>query len=1195
MRYKIIAAIFTVVVAVKAAIPSSAVDCSCGYYDAAAGSLWTESIIVYFNETTDTPIQNFVEESYTHEYEKGWSTQFRTGADASNIKISNSTLSSQSLELGISPYKSDHLVVGSSLRTSRRDILYGSFTSLLRSPGKLAGGGGSVLSFAVEYNSSQSISTNLQNTDKASTAFVSTLANGESPDTSVVKYDNMTNGTFGAGTLSPWDYTEYRLEWTESGVSFFVGGYLARSVPKSEDEHIPSVPSPLYFRHWSNGLAMGSQGPPNQRAVADVGWLRSFFNSSLMTEDDHASFDYRCQTKVACAVHDTTLRGSSVYSKKNTEEWKQVPIKRPRKKAPIWLAVTCLSLTAFLLFPPIWTRVRERWNAAHEIEMTPQARRESRPLTSSRAESPVGLGIDLLSCNKTTDPSIGSATLVGTTRSTRSATSMDSTPKSLRPKSSRTFRRRSAYLVDRLSIEDKSPGEGQSDLERRTLSERQSPEVESSVKGMKPITCPDKIDVENPRAEEGQEKPSRSSPCDKATSNPDLRVSWHNIGWGDSEKSIHSTPLAPSPTALDVAAVESPRKPPEVIQNVTDAFSNLPEGQRRVHHLAGLVVISCLLMTAINFNLTFVYGDRMSDKFSHSRSEVDARKTINSFLLSPVWIGPFILASARFLTAAYLETGDMLLVAEKVVKRNFRLMLPVVAMVMLEYFFIECGATKWLEYLPSITWSTWPFVKGYSNFGNFLSEVLELIYFIPNGLPMITFNYCTYALWSIPVQLQGSWTTLLAVIVIREIKVPWKRFGYYAFCIANHWYALSWGSYFYFGILLTDLDVTYKWQQYLHSRPIMYYLTLFLCVGLAIAGPTLDLVTQWTAINYAAYEYGIHPDSISGLSNSNASIAASPEYFIPRLNGLIFTVGLQAAVELSPLIQKIFSAKILMLIFPHVFTIYLLHGFIFWTFGPWLCVFLAVRGLGYGANILVVALCCYTVLALTTPVVTPILDCLGKSITSDIWRRAREEPPPRHPTLHPFPKDLFLNREEVTWERKPSNDASEEPVERKVSRAIPRVRQPSKDMRTSWHDPGAHLSPRESWLEVQPSMDVGFNAQERRTSRPIPRERKPSKDLRSSWSDRNSRGDLSTYWHDGEPSVGGHGTFQQEQGPSVEGSRPRYERKDSVDPRTSWREGESSIHLRHEGMPSQGPRTSWRERRAVKSDNLENLEEEQEV
>jgi len=83
-----------------------------------------------------------------------------------------------------------------------------------------------------------------------------------------------------------------------------------------------------------------------------------------------------------------------------------------------------------------------------------------------------------------------------------------------------------------------------------------------------------------------------------------------------------------------------------------------------------------------------------------------------------------------------------------------------------------------------------------ANFGEFLNEVLELAYLIPLAAPQITFNYCTGVLWTIPVSLQGSWVCLLGVVFIREVKNPWKRFGFYSYALIVNWYARSWGAYF---------------------------------------------------------------------------------------------------------------------------------------------------------------------------------------------------------------------------------------------------------------------------------------------------------------------------------------------------------------------------------------------------------------
>lgn len=748
--------IFAIVLAVQATAESNAANCSCGYYDVATGSIWTESIIVYFNETATTPIPNFIGESYSHKYEKGWNTQFRTGADISNINFSKSTSSTRShssLDLYVSPYTSEHLAVGSSLRTSRRDIQYGSFNCMLRSPGKFAGGGGSVLSFAIEYNSSQSFSINLQNTDTPSTASISTLVNEESPDTNQIFYNNVANGGFGYDTRSPWDYTEYRLDWTRDEVNSFFGGMLARSVTRSQNKGLLSVPSFLNLRHWSNGLATGSQGPPTQPTVANVGWVRLFFNSSLMTEHDHTSFDSRCRTSFRCSMNDMTLRGSSPYPEESTKEWRQAPMNRSRRIAAIWLAVACISLTTFLLLGPIWTRLRERFNSVKEIKTAPEAQKDSMPITHSRAQSSAGLAIDFTPHNQTADSSIASVTLVGTNRSSPTAASFNpsrSSTTSEKRDSSRTFRRRSAYAINQYSSEEESHVEGQNDSEQKSWNERFSPEVLSSAKGANRVTSIDHIALADSRFGNQKEHIMKSSPINEPTTARDWRISWNDIGWKVGGKSVDRAPSTKSPKAPEIGA-GWPAAEFDVNINTREAFSNLLDGQQRIEYLAGLLAVSCLLVTAINFNLTFVYGDLVPDRFTHSRSEEVARKTITPFLLNPIWIGPFLLTSARFLITSYLRTGDLLAIAEKTVKRTFRFMLPATAMLMLEYFFIECAATKWLEYLPSITWSTWPFVKGYSNFGNFLSELLELIYLIPNAEPMITYNYCTHVLWSIPI------------------------------------------------------------------------------------------------------------------------------------------------------------------------------------------------------------------------------------------------------------------------------------------------------------------------------------------------------------------------------------------------------------------------------------------------------------
>lgn len=1046
----LLAAFCATLIPTASAAKSTSEDCHCGFYDATAKNLFTESIIVYFNETTDLPIPGFVQETYTHKYEKGWNTQFRMGADPSNVQISNSSLSSTdpnanettSLSLHVLPAQNNHLVVGSSVRSSRRDIQYGSFTSLLRSPGPWAGGGGgSALSMALQFNLSQMITVNLENTDMNLTARVSMLANEEFPDKKfTVPYGNMTNGTFGNNTISPWDYTEFRIDWTKEGVKFYIGGHLARTIKKHAPGSQFSTPSPLYFRHLSNGNLYGSQGPPKNTTVAKVGWTRSFFNSSSMTKGDHVNFGKRCRLLDACLISDMSLRGSTPYSEHETLKWKQIPKPRPKRPFAIWLAVACIGLTTFLLLQPAGKRVVEKtqkYKKAHTTHDVPEIQKPpatmSRPF-DSRAPTLAGTA-DTTPANRTRAPSLRSTTTLNETRpNSTSATPYGGTrPSSMRSKVNLHDKsnRSSACQDERLpSRSSRSLADSSAGTDDKISSEWTSSEKPPKVAW--PLGPKTEQSDEITAVNYGPSAPKTESKVGLIDEVAAKRLSG-TISFNEPEKKIGDT----TPALLDATYIEKwksnvPTKPEPLIPPKSEPTTagqiqpkkNLPEPKKRVDYLAGLVAVSSLLVTAIHFCLTFVFGTINAGAYTHYASETIARKFINSFLLNLLWIGPFLMTSTRFLVSSYMRTGDMLPVAEKTVGRAPRLMIPIVAMVLLEYFLINAGATKWLEYLPSITWSTWPFTSGFTNFGNFLSEVLELMYLIPNAAPMITFNYCTGVLWTIPVQLQGSWLTLLAVIVIREIKTPWKRFGFYAFCILNHWYALSWGSYFYIGIMLTDLDITYKWRPWLHARPFIYYLFLLFSIFLGIAGLTIDLITQWTQVYYATYEYGIHPDINSGLPISQTIHATYPEYFLPRLNGIAFAVGFQAAVELSPLIQKLFSNKLLVLIFPHIFTIYLFHGFIFWSLGSFLCIQLAVHGLPYWANLSIVAVVCYSTLALSLPILTPMVEITGKTITQGIWRSAREESVKRKPTLWPFGREFLLDRYVTEHEGKKTKDAT---------------------------------------------------------------------------------------------------------------------------------------------------------------------------
>jgi hypothetical protein len=183
-------------------------DCTCGYYDAAREQLFTESIVIYMNETDHISPIDFVVENFEHKSERSWNAIYRAGASPDNIGFSTEG-NVTALQLTIDPSTKEHLVVGAGIRTARRDIQYGSFCASMQSPPQNYGG--SSLSMFIEYNYTQAISVNLQNTNTPSTAWVSTLMNHEFPrrdfglNYSTIEVESKKNGT----EVSPWEFTEY--------------------------------------------------------------------------------------------------------------------------------------------------------------------------------------------------------------------------------------------------------------------------------------------------------------------------------------------------------------------------------------------------------------------------------------------------------------------------------------------------------------------------------------------------------------------------------------------------------------------------------------------------------------------------------------------------------------------------------------------------------------------------------------------------------------------------------------------------------------------------------------------------------------------------------------------------------------------------------------------------------------------------
>jgi hypothetical protein len=761
-------------------IRSAITNCSCGFRDPDTNQLWTDAIIVYFNETEIDP-EVWRLPQYEHIKEQGWNAIYRAGADPSLAnpmdlefdQVLNRSVNA--LELRLNSSTDQHLVMGANLATLRRDIQYGSFESGMKPPSRQSAG--TALSMLMRYNSSEGFNVDFMNMDDPADACITNLINGEWPSNDTIT--NFTTIAADKNGHNPFNtFTTARVFWNQTAMGFWLDGNSTRFVTEA-DRSLPTAAQALELLTWSTGDDTYMEGPPlTHYTSSHVLFVRAFFNSSVWTDADHLAYDQACyNSDKTCLMSDTTLRNSTlINSEKSLLMWEDLPEDdRIHKMAGIVASIfsafgVVALINAFFRRVP-WSKLSAKSRKAKNDKTLRRAVRQS-----FHAGDP-----DNSSTNSDSIPDVPRF-------SDGFRTSGIATPLPVYGDRSGTQTPAPAYergeMLSRAGSFSSYRNTTASPTHDAVTSGRNSDEKD--IKGL------DIID-ETPWAEararasgiyyKPDEKIAFDEPEVIASTSPAMTVTEKGKRASFTVQPFVGEKEKPTEEVVTAESL------PAVVQHAPKPAG--PGPTKRIDYLAGLVAVACIGVTLHHWCQTF--WPWITEGYGNTQHYPGAERWLSifvgSFALTQLWIGPFFLTATRFLSTNYLKNGNLEDIAKKMMRRAPRLFVPIIITSLLQFFLLSLDLQHFLLWSPSVTWSDWPYVVPQGNFAQWMNNMVELGYLYPGAVPEIVPHYCIGVLWTVPVQLQMTYVVLIAAVLIRNVKTPWKRFAFYTAFIVTGWYA----------------------------------------------------------------------------------------------------------------------------------------------------------------------------------------------------------------------------------------------------------------------------------------------------------------------------------------------------------------------------------------------------------------------
>lgn len=133
-------------------------------------------------------------------------------------------------------------------------------------------------------------------------------------------------------------------------------------------------------------------------------------------------------------------------------------------------------------------------------------------------------------------------------------------------------------------------------------------------------------------------------------------------------------------------------------------------------------------------------------------------------------------------------------------------------------------------------------------------------------------------------------------------------------------------------------------------------------------------------------EMKIRPDFFTGNPKGWTDPDLSLAYNDLKFTCILPVLSFYLLCDLNRPFAKFFSLRIWQLIGEHSFGVFLLHGAVFWSWGPYIFIKLLVAGLPYWASALITFTTSYMMLAVVAVIFTHTGDKWGSWVSVALWR-----------------------------------------------------------------------------------------------------------------------------------------------------------------------------------------------------------------